>query len=87
MSETPRLSEYDYTTWYGIVAPAGTPKDIVSRLNREIVAALSQPDVKERLVSLGVIYAPSSPEEFTAFLRKETSTLAKLVRLTGVKPD
>ncbi|KRB99500.1 hypothetical protein ASE11_07205 [Hydrogenophaga sp. Root209] len=81
------LKNFDFTSWYGIVAPAGTPRDIVMKLNRELTAALDQPDVRERLSSLGVIGSPSSPEQFSTFLRKESETLADLVRRTGVKPD
>lgn len=83
----PELKTFDFTTWYGIVAPAGTPRDIVMRLNHELTAALEQPDVKERLSSLGVIGAPSTPEQFGTFLRKESESLAALVRRTGVTPD
>lgn len=81
------LPEFDFMTWYGSALPAGTPKEITQRLSREIGLALSQPDVKERLVSLGVVGAPSSPDEFAAFIRKETAALARLVKLTGVKAE
>ena len=76
------LSEFDFMTWYGSAVPAGTPKEITQRLSREIGLALSQPDVKERVVG-----APSSPDEFAAFMRKETAALARLVKLTGVKSE
>jgi tripartite-type tricarboxylate transporter receptor subunit TctC len=81
------LPEFDFMTWYGTVAPAGTPKDIVARLSREIGMALNQPDVKERLDALGVVGAASTPDEFAAFLRKQSESLARLVKLTGVKPE
>ena len=81
------LSEFDFMTWYGSAVPAGTSKEITQRLSREIGLALSQPDVKERLASLGVVGAPSSPDEFAAFMRKETAALARLVKLTGVKSE
>ena len=81
------LPEFDFMTWYGTAVPAGTPKEITQRLSREIGLALSQPDVKERLASLGVVGAPSSPDEFAAFMRKETASLARLVKLTGVKGE
>ena len=87
VAETQGLSEFDFMTWYGIAAPAGTPRDIVLRLQKEIASALVQPDVTERLTSLGVVAAPSTPEEFSAFMRKESASLARLVRLTNVKPD
>ena len=81
------LPEFDFMTWYGTAVPAGTPKEITQRLSREIGLALSQSDVKERLASLGVVGAPSSPDEFAAFMRKETASLARLVKLTGVKAE
>jgi tripartite-type tricarboxylate transporter receptor subunit TctC len=81
------LSEFDFMTWYGSAVPAGTPREITQRLSREIGMALSQPDVKERLASLGVVGAPSSPDEFATFMRKETVALARLVKLTGVKSE
>lgn len=87
VAEIAGLAEFDFTTWYGMAAPAGTPREIVLRLQREIAAALGQADVKERLANLGVVGAPSTPEEFAAFMRKESAALARLVRLTGVKPD
>jgi len=87
VAEAPGMAEFDFMTWYGMAAPAGTPRDIVLRLQREIAAALGQPDVKERLNALGVVGAPSMPEEFAAFMRKEAASLARLVRQTGVKPD
>jgi len=81
------LPEFDFMTWYGSAVPAGTPKEITQRLSREIALALAQPDVKERLAALGVVGAPSSPDEFAAFMRKETASLARLVKLTGVKAE
>ncbi len=87
VAETPGLGEFDFMTWYGVAAPAGTPRDTVLRLQREIAAALNQPDVRERLNSLGVVGAPSSPDEFAAFMRREAASLARLVRQTGVKPE
>ena len=87
VAEVPGLAEFDFMTWYGVATPAGTPRETVLRLQREIAAALNQPDVKERLASLGVVGAPSTPEEFGAFMRKESASLARLVRLTGVKPE
>lgn len=79
------LPEFDFMTWYGTVLPAGTPRHIVMRLNQEIAAALNQSDVKERLGSLGVMAAPSTPEAFGTFIKAEAHKLDKIVNLTGVK--
>nr|WP_315594206.1 tripartite tricarboxylate transporter substrate binding protein [uncultured Cupriavidus sp.] len=81
------LPKFEFMSWYGIVAPAGTPREAVQRLAREIKVVLSEPEIKERLEALGVVASPSSPEEFRSFLRKETEKMAKLVNMTGVKPD
>ena len=81
------MPEFDFMTWYGTAVPAGTPREITQRLSREIGLAISQPDVKERLASLGVVGAPSSPEDFAAFMRKEAATLARLVKITGLKAE
>ena len=81
------LPEFDFMTWYGVAMPAGTPPAITTRINQEIAAALNQPDVKERLMALGVVGTPSSPAEFGAFIRSETQKLARIVKATGVKPE
>jgi tripartite-type tricarboxylate transporter receptor subunit TctC len=81
------LPEFDFMTWYGLAMPAGTPSAITQRVNQEIASALNQPDVKERLASLGVVGAPSSPLEFAAFIKSESVKLSRIVKTTGVKPE
>lgn len=81
------LSEFDFMTWYGMAMPAGTPAAITFRINQEIASALNQSDVKERLATLGVVGAPSSPGDFSAFIKSESVKLARIVKTTGVKPE
>jgi tripartite-type tricarboxylate transporter receptor subunit TctC len=81
------LPDFDFVTWYGVVAPAGTPRDAIRLLSREIGAALALPDVKDRLSGMGVEGAASTPEQFASFVNAQASHLQKLVRLTGVKPE
>lgn len=81
------LPEFDFMTWYGTTAPAGTPPAIVQRLSKEIGAALAMPDVKERLAKLGVEGAASTPEAFASFVRQQTDSLGKMVKTTGVKAE
>jgi tripartite-type tricarboxylate transporter receptor subunit TctC len=81
------LPDFDFMTWYGVAMPAGTPAAIIQRINQEIASALSQPDVKERLAALGVVGAPSSPVDFSAFIKSESVKLARIVKTTGVKPE
>ncbi len=73
-------------SWVGFVAPAGTPKDIVTTLYREIVKILAQPDMKERLAMLGFDPIGSTPDEFAARIKSELATWAKVIREAGIKP-
>jgi tripartite-type tricarboxylate transporter receptor subunit TctC len=84
MPEVPAVAEfypgYEATNWYAYYAPAKTPKDIVLRLNREIVKALGTAEVKELLAKQGVEPAPGTPEELAAFGRRESDTWARVVK-------
>jgi tripartite-type tricarboxylate transporter receptor subunit TctC len=62
---------FEVYTWYGVFAPAGTPKEIVTKLNKEIVRILQLPDVKERLASLGSEQSGGTPEEFGSFVKTD----------------
>ena len=84
MPDVPAVAEfypgYQATNWYAYYAPANTPKDIVLRLNREIVKALGTVEVKELLAKQGVEPAPGTPEELAAFSKRESDTWAKVVK-------
>jgi tripartite-type tricarboxylate transporter receptor subunit TctC len=67
------------------VAPAGTPSEIIRKLNLEIKAALSAPEVRERAISAGAEPFPTSPEEFAAIIRDETKKWGEVVRSAGIK--
>jgi tripartite-type tricarboxylate transporter receptor subunit TctC len=82
MAET--LPGFEILQWYGILVPAGTPKDIVERLNREITAALSRPKVAQSYVNLGTEPGASTPEEFAALIRAETARYAKLIKAANI---
>jgi tripartite-type tricarboxylate transporter receptor subunit TctC len=73
-------------SWVGFVAPAGTPKDIITTLNREIVKILAQPDMKERLAALGFDPIGSTPDQFAARIKSELATWTKVIRDAGIKP-
>ena len=81
------LPDLEYTTWYGLDAPKGTPKPIIDRLNAELVKALADPMVQERIRSIGFEAEPSTPEEFGHFVETELSKWQKIVKETGVKPE
>jgi tripartite-type tricarboxylate transporter receptor subunit TctC len=89
--ELPSLGEtlpgYGATGWYGLLAPAGTPREIVARLNAEAVRVLRSADVGDKLSSQGAEPAPGTPEEFTAFIRSEIDKWARVVKAARMKPE
>jgi tripartite-type tricarboxylate transporter receptor subunit TctC len=78
---------FEAKTWFGLLAPAGTPNDIVLRLNRGVVRALAEATVKEQLVSRGFDIVASTPDAFAAFLTQESDVAGRLVRDAGIKPE
>ena len=92
MPELPTIAEdglpgYSASGWYGMVAPAATPRDIVNRLNSEVVRILRMPDIIERLSGLGAEPAANTPEQFAAFIRTEIDKWARLVKSANMKAD
>jgi tripartite-type tricarboxylate transporter receptor subunit TctC len=91
--EVPTLDEsglkgYEDVTWNGIVAPAGVPREIVSRLNGEIKRIMANPEFVKRYAERGIeMKASASPEEFTAYIRSEADAFAKLVKDAGMKAE
>ena len=80
------IPDYDIAGWYGILAPANTPREVVRRLNTEFVRVAKLPDVRDLLTREGAQVVGSSPEEFAALIRNETANWGKAVQRTGV-PD
>lgn len=70
----------DVTVWYGICAPAAVPKPILAKLNADLHSALKAPDTQRRLIEIGVDPAPSTPQQFAAFIKSETETWKRVVR-------
>jgi tripartite-type tricarboxylate transporter receptor subunit TctC len=81
------LRDFEVTTWYGIMTPAGTPRPIVSRLNAELVKIMHAPDVKERLAAMATDPLTSTPEEFAAYLKQEIAKWGDVVRKANLKAD
>jgi tripartite-type tricarboxylate transporter receptor subunit TctC len=73
--------------WYGILAPAGTPQNMVARLNAELNKALASPDLKAKLLTAGVEPTGGSADEFASFIRSETVRFAKVIRDAGIKAN
>lgn len=78
---------YEAVGWFGLVAPAGTPKAVVTRLNRETIHVLNLPDVHERLTGLGFDIVTSAPEEFTSYIGSEVAKWRKLVKQIGMQAN
>jgi len=78
--------ELEATTWYGLLVPAATPKDIVNRLHAEAVKAMKLPEVRERFDNLDIRAIGSTPAEFGTFIRNEVARWAKVVKQSGAKP-
>ena len=90
--EVPTLAEqgipgFEYNTWFGMTAPAGTPHEIIARLNSEVVKALADPEVKSKYESLGLASRGTSPEELMAITRDQLARYARVVKEANIKAD
>lgn len=79
------VKDYESIGWFGLIAPAGTPPDIVRKLNETFVAAMNDPAVKERIYQSGAEARPTTPQEFAAFIKSETDKWATIIKAAGVK--
>jgi len=89
LPETPTVAEsglpdYKYDSWFGVMAPAGTPKPILDKVAKDIALVLAMPDVKEKLDVQGSIPAPNTPEQFDAIIKSDTERYGKIMRDAGV---
>jgi len=83
VAEASPLKDFDFTLWVGFFAPARTPSDVVARLNSTINAILIDPDIKAKLVEAGAEVTPMSVDQFTAFVRSESSKYLRIIKETG----
>ena len=81
------LPGFDANNWYGLLAPAKTPRPIIMRLNSEVTKVLAMPDVKEFLFNQGLDPAPGTPERFGAYIKSEIAKWAKVVKDSGARAD
>ena len=92
LPDVPTMAEAGYPAvnadnWYGIVVAAATPKDVLAKLHSSLVVALQAPETKQRLASQGAEAVSTSPQEFAAYMRKETEKWGKVTRTAGIKLD
>ena len=90
--ELPTMAEagvpgFDISTWFGLMAPAGTPPDVVAKWNADVVKILSAPDMREKLALQGAEAAPMTPAEFSSFIGRELDKYARIVKASGAKVD
>jgi tripartite-type tricarboxylate transporter receptor subunit TctC len=83
----PQLKSYEASSWFGLLAPAGTPAEVVNRIQQETAKALATPVIKERMLSQGAIPSGMTPAAFTAFIAAETRKWAQVVKASGAKVD
>jgi tripartite-type tricarboxylate transporter receptor subunit TctC len=81
------LPGYEGSVWYGVVAPAHTPREVVQRLNRDIAQVIAQPVHRERMLAGDFEPTTSTPEQFAAFIKSETAKWGKVVRASGARPE
>ena len=91
LPDVPAIAEtvpgFEMAPWWGLFAPAGTPREVVARLNTETVRILALPDVKANYANLGLIAISSTPEQFSAYVQEEIVRWAKVVKASGARAD
>ena len=87
VAEAANLPGYEATIWFGLVAPAGTPRDIVTRLSQELAKVAQQPALRERFAPQGVELSATTPEEFAAIIKSEIPKWGKVLRDANVAPE
>ena len=81
------LPGFEMVQWYGLLAPAGTPREVIARLHKEVVVVLKGADIRDHLARNGGDVVASAPEEFAAFIKSETVKMAKVVKAAGIQPE
>ena len=87
LAESGGLPGYEAAQWQGFIAPAGTPADVVTKINAELNRALQLPDVKERIGNLGVDFAPTTPQQFAADIKTDVAKWDQLIKSLGIRLD
>ena len=81
------FANFEISVWYGILAPTGTPRDIINRLNAELAKAVHAPDMKPRFAQAGVEPLTSTPDEFARFIQSEATRFGKVIKEAGIKGE
>jgi tripartite-type tricarboxylate transporter receptor subunit TctC len=81
------LKGYETSTWGGVLAPAGTPKDVIAKLNAEMNKALASPDVRAKMLGAGIEPAGGSPQDYANFLQSEMVKWSGVAKAAGIQPE
>jgi len=81
------LPGYEFNNWFGIMAPAGTPRPVIDRINAEVVRILALPEIREKFTVLGMEPTPSTAERFAAVIRSDAEKSGRIIRAAGVRAD
>ena len=91
MPEVPAIGEtvagFELMPWWGLFAPAATPREVIARLHAESVRILALPEIKAHYANLGMVALSNTPEQFNAYVQEEIARWAKVVKATGAKAD
>jgi tripartite-type tricarboxylate transporter receptor subunit TctC len=86
-AEEAGVKGFRMSIWYGMLAPAGTPREIIARLNREAVRALESADLRQRMEAMSIEPWPGTPEEMGELVRAETARYATIIKSAGIRPQ
>jgi tripartite-type tricarboxylate transporter receptor subunit TctC len=78
---------FEVLNWYGLVAPAGTPQDVIRKLQQDIAKVMASPEIRDKMVAMGTDPVGSSPEEFGQYIKSETSKWNRIIRERNIRPD
>jgi len=81
------LPGFEFNSWFALMAPAGTPKDVIARLNTEVGKALADPEVRDKLIAIGLSPRGSGSDELGAATREQLARYAKLMKAAGITAD
>jgi tripartite-type tricarboxylate transporter receptor subunit TctC len=87
MADTPSLKGFDLIAWFALFAPAGTPADIIRKLNSELVKAMARPEIRDKMVAMGMTVQTSTPAELAAFQKTEITKWATMVKQAGIQAE
>jgi len=87
MEEAAGLKGFDATAWFGLLAPAGTPREVIGKVHQDIVKVLALPEMREKFAAQGAVPVGNTPEQFTAYIRSEIDKWTRVVKFSGAKVD